>query len=170
MVVIVTGLPGSGKSYFAIRAAQMLNAKYISSDKLRKEMFAKPTYSSAEKLWVYNEMMRRTTEALEQRKDIVLDATFYSNDLRQKFMNETKNISEAYVIEVYAQEDLVKERLSLPREESDADFKVYTTVKKEWEPYNEEHLVLRSTNHNITEMLERTANYLFEENDKRKHP
>lgn len=162
MVVIVMGLPGSGKSYFAVRVAQMLNAKYISSDKLRKEMFAQPTYSSAEKLEVYNEMMRRTTEASEQGEDIVLDATFYSKDLRQKFINETKNISSVFVIEVYAEEELVKERLLLPREDSDADFEVYKAVEKKWEPFNEEHLVLRSTNNNITEMLKRTADYFFQ--------
>ena len=170
MIVIVIGLPGSGKSYFAIRVAQMLNARYISSDKLRKEMFAEATYSSAEKLRVYNEMMRRTTEASEKGKDIVLDATFYSNDLRQKFINKTKNISPIFVIEVHAKEDLVKERLSLAREDSDADFEVYKAVKKEWEPFNDDHLVLKSTNNNITEMLERAVDYLFEKNDKRKYP
>jgi len=163
------GLPGSGKSYFAIRVAKMLNAVYISSDKLRKEMFVKPTYSSAEKLRVYNKMLQRATGASEHGKDVVLDATFYSNDLRQNFINEAKSISQAYVIEVYAQEDLVEERLSLPREDSDADMEVYKGVKKEWEPFTGEHLTLKSTNNNITEMLERTADYLFEENDKRKH-
>ena len=162
MVVIVMGLPGSGKSYFAIRAAKMLNAVYISSDKLRKEMFVKPTYSSAEKLCVYNKMLQRATGASEHGKDVVLDATFYSNDLRQIFINEAKSISRAYIIEVYADENLVKERLSLPREDSDADFEVYKAVKKEWEPFNDEHLVLDSTNDDITEMLERVADYLFE--------
>ena len=169
MIVIVFFFFVSGKSYFATRVAQMLNARYISSDKLRKEIFAEPAYSSAEKLLVYNEMLLRTTEASEHGKDVVVDATFYSNDLRQKFINETKNISQIFVIEVYADEELVKERLSLPREDSDADFEVYKAIKKEWEPFNDEHFTLRSTNNNITEMLELTADYLFVTNDKRKY-
>ena len=161
MIVIVFGLPGSGKSYFALRVAQMLHAKYISSDDLRKEMFHKPSYSSKEKSLVYNEMLRRTMEAVQHGKEVVADATFYSNDVRKKFIDEVKTISMIYVIEIYAEEGLIKERLSLPRKNSDADFKVYKIIKKEWEPFNEQHLMLRSTNNNITEMLEHTADYLF---------
>jgi predicted kinase len=45
MTVIVFGLPGSGKSYFATRLAELLNASYISSDQLRMQLYAKRTYT-----------------------------------------------------------------------------------------------------------------------------
>jgi len=115
MVIIVLGLPGSGKSYFAIRVAQMLHAKYISSDEVRKEMFEIPHYSTERNTMVYDEMLRRTIEAIKHGKEIVLDATFYSNELRQKFIGETKNISGIYLIEMYAEDELIKQRLLLPR-------------------------------------------------------
>jgi len=169
MVVIVFGLPGSGKTYFANRLAQILNADYISSDKLRKQMFMAQTYSEEEKLKVYDEMLRLMKLASAKNKDVVLDATFHKNKIRNKFINEAKMQDYVFVIEVYAEEDLVKERLSLSRQDSDADLEVYEKIKQEWEPYYEEHLFLRSANNNITEMLEHTADYLFATNDKRKY-
>ena len=38
MVVIVFGLPGSGKSYFASRLAGIISADYINSDRVRREI------------------------------------------------------------------------------------------------------------------------------------
>lgn len=73
---MVFGLPGSGKSYFASRVAHMLNATYISSDKVRKELFAVSSYSPEEKTLVYDEMLRRTIQVAEHNKDVVSDATF----------------------------------------------------------------------------------------------
>ncbi|MFT4156213.1 MAG: hypothetical protein QM629_20570 [Parafilimonas sp.] len=54
--------------------------------------------------------------------------------------------------------------------QGDADFTMYQSMKKVWEPVkNHHHLVLHSTNDNINDMLEETATYLFLKNDKTKH-
>ena len=166
MIVIVFGLPGSGKTYFAKHVAAMLGAAYISSDKLRKELFVAPSYSPEERILVYDEMLRRTMQAAEHGKEVVLDATFYTNALREKFIKTVQRTTHVFLIEVFADEDIIKERLAHPREDSDADFEVYKMLKNNWETFGEDHhLVLQSTNTNITDMLERTADYLFSKND-----
>jgi len=38
MIIVVTGLPGSGKSYFAQQLAPLMDAEYINSDKVRSLM------------------------------------------------------------------------------------------------------------------------------------
>lgn len=169
MIIIVVGLPGSGKSFFAARVAQMLGAVYINSDKVRKELFAVPSYSYKEKMLVYNEMLKRGIQAAEHGKEVVIDATFYKNALRIKFLKEAQKTSRVFLIEVIADEMIIKERLAQSRKDSDADFKVYRSIKKLWEPINDIHLVLRSTNDNINEMLEETADYLFLQNDNTKY-
>jgi predicted kinase len=167
---MVFGLPGSGKSYFAKRVAQMLSAKYISSDWVRKEISNAPDYSFEAKAMVYDELLRRAVEAVEHGKAVVADATFYTNDLRQKFINHAQKATDVFLIEIFAEEDIIKKRLEQKREDSDADFSVYKAVKKAWEPFDtDKHLVLKSTNDNITDMLEHTADYLFSKNDKTKH-
>ena len=57
MVIIVCGLPGSGKSYFAERLAKKIDADYVNSDRLRKELFPSRTYSDREKATVYWRMV-----------------------------------------------------------------------------------------------------------------
>ena len=76
MIVIVFGLPGSGKSFFARRFAAMIDAVYINSDRVRKKLVVSRTYVEKEKLAVYNEMFAQMKEVLKHNKNLVLDATF----------------------------------------------------------------------------------------------
>jgi predicted kinase len=49
MIVIVFGLPGSGKTHFASWFANLINAEYINSDRLRKQRTAPAKYPEKEK-------------------------------------------------------------------------------------------------------------------------
>jgi len=111
MVIIVFGLPGSGKSYFASRLANLINAEYINSDGVRRTFPGKRTYSLNEKVLVYNEMLKRMKEMLKENRNLVLDATFYRSDIRRKFINEAKPNEKISFIEVRANESVICERL-----------------------------------------------------------
>lgn len=167
MVVIVFGLPGSGKSYFARRLAELINADYINSDVVRQELLNKKTYSEQEKLFVYNEMVNRMKARMKQNRNVIIDATFYKHDIRKLFTREAKIKNEVAFIEVVADEAVISERLKTPRAESDADFEVYKKIKEQWQPLQQPHLVLQSTNDNIGEMLHKASDYLNLNNDKR---
>lgn len=165
MIVIVFGLPGSGKSYFADRLAARIEADYISSDRVRKKMFVNRKYSENEKLSVYNEMLGQTRQAVEQNKSLVVDATFYKDVIRKKFINEVgRNI---LFIEVKADEFVIKERLKQRRADSEADFKVYQNIQAQFEPMKEPHLILYSFHDNIDEMMNQALKYLKITDDKR---
>src|SRR6266496_4039857 len=125
MIIFVFGLPGSGKSYFASHLANMINADYINSDRIRREMFHNRTYSIKERLSVYNKMQVQMKEAVRQHKNVVLDATFYNNDIRKNFLDESKDIDDVIFIEVRAEESLIKERLKRSRLDSEATLEVY---------------------------------------------
>ncbi|HEX5153371.1 MAG TPA: AAA family ATPase [Parafilimonas sp.] len=160
MIIIVCGLPGSGKSYFAQRLSQMLHAAYISSDAVRKELFRNPSYSDEEKRKVYDEMMKRISDA-EYYKEVAVDATFSDVETRRNFIREAKKIAPVFIVEIVADEDLIKQRLAVPRQDSNADFAVYKKMKSTWPLFTEPHLVLHSTNDNIADMLDETTDYLF---------
>jgi predicted kinase len=166
IIVIVFGLPGSGKSYFARLLAERMNMAYINSDLLRKKKFSRRTYSENEKLQIYSEMLEEMKRAVKQHKSLVLDATFYKNNIRQSFVREAGS-ARVLFMEVRAEESTIKERLKETRTDSEADLKVYTIIKKEWEPLPEEHLILHSTNGNIEELLDRAMDYIRVINDKR---
>lgn len=160
MIVVVTGLPGSGKSFFASRLAKAIDAEYISSDRLRKKMIQRRTYSAEEKELVYDEMLKQVHKAVKQNKSLVLDATFYKAETRNKFREGIKDAGTIVIIEIVAGEALIKERMQTPREDSEADFTVYKVIQQQWEPIKEQHLILQSTNDNIESMLKTAINYL----------
>lgn len=157
MVVIVMGLPGSGKSYFAEKLATTLHADYVNSDQLRKQMFPVRSYTPEEKQAVYDRMHYQMRESMLQQKDIVLDGTFYLNTIRRQFSDHVP----VRFIEVTTTPTLAEERLQRSRTDSEADLKVYQLIKTQWEPLEETHLVLQSTNDNITGMLQEATNYLL---------
>lgn len=47
-LLIMLGIPGSGKSFFAEHFSETFNAPYISSDRLRKDLFNTPDFSKKE--------------------------------------------------------------------------------------------------------------------------
>jgi predicted kinase len=163
MIVIVLGLPGSGKSYFASRLARMLGADYVNSDRLRKELFPKRTYSAEEKSKVYEAMFQKMEEAIAHRKNLVLDATFHKNATRKQFMNSIKRKEQLFFIEVQAEENTIKQRLKKSRPYSEANFEVYKLIQKQWEPLQIPHLTIESTNDNIDRMLQEAVQYLNHE-------
>lgn len=165
MVVIILGLPGSGKSYFAQRLAKIIRAEYINSDRLRKETFPIPTYLEEEKAKIYDMMLQKMKDAILHHKNLVLDATFHRNEARKPFIKQAKG--ELFFVEVWADASIIQERLKRNRPYSDADFEVHQLVKQEWEPLTEPHLLLESTDDNIHGMLQRAAQYLGWDNDKK---
>jgi predicted kinase len=167
MIVIVFGLPGSGKSYFAHRLADKLKADYIGSDQLRKSLFTETTYSEREKLLVYSKMLTEIKEHIRQDRNLVCDATFYRNDIRKQFIDEAGRQNKIIFIEIQAAEPVIRRRLAQIRADSDADFTVYQKIKAEWEPMQERHLILESADNNISHLLNKTASFLRPHNDKR---
>ena len=160
MVILVMGLPGSGKSYFASRLAEALGADYFNSDRIRKEMITRRNYSEQEKERVYDEMLLRMEKSIKQNKDTILDATFYRKKIRRKFSSKIPRSVNMAIIEVTASEPVIQKRLSRTREFSEADFEVYQAIQKEWEPIVEKHLVLISRDDNPDDMLQKAIQYL----------
>lgn len=161
MIVIVAGLPGSGKSYFAEQLASRIGADYINSDLVRKTLGALGSYTLNDKLVIYNKMVKLAEESLKKQKAVIIDATFYLQSMRNMFAElARKQASVMHLIMVYADESLIKQRLSVPRKDSEADFEVYNQIKEQFEKLTFPHLELESTNDNIETMLHRAASYI----------
>lgn len=165
-IVIVSGLPGSGKSYFAERLAAELNAVYLSSDKIRDHLQAKGRYSFKDKMHVYLHMAELTARHLNRKRTVVLDATFYHQAMRNLFAElALKHHCRTAFILVWTSKELYHKRLKEPRKDSEADLGVYESLKALFEPYVTEHLELFSGQDNITEMLASATGYLQNSED-----
>lgn len=167
MMILVCGLPGSGKSFFASRLAAKLNAEYINSDRVRKALLAAGRYSFEDKLRIYQHMAERAVTLARQGRDVVLDATFYHHTMRELFTQAAlQNRCPVRFIVIVASEALVKERLSRPRTDSEADLGVYQTMKAQFEKFTQPHLRLQSEADNIEQMLTVAVDYLTVTNGK----
>lgn len=161
MLIIVMGLPGSGKSYFAKNLCHRLHIQYIGSDQVRKEMEAMGKYNLEDKKRIYESMRSRAEASLKERNPVLLDATFFKNDLRIPFISLAENLKIPFFqILIEAPEEIIKERVSGQREDSEADFEVYKKLAKEFEPPTMPYLKLTSTQNNIESMLEAAGNYI----------
>jgi predicted kinase len=161
-IIMVMGLPGSGKSYFAERLAKDLDATYLSSDRIRKDRSPENNYDVEAKRMVYQLLATRAEEAIKSSRKVVVDATFHLKEFRDIFTSLVEKLGCAnYWVLVDADEALIKERVGRPRKESEADFKVYQLLKGEYEAPHQPHLKLTSTDENLEEMLEKAKAYFF---------
>lgn len=146
MLIIVCGLPGTGKSFLSRKLAERINAEYLNTDRIRKKRFPNPTYSEEEKQKVYEEMFSCAGKLLSQGKNVILDGTFFKKKLRQRaYKLAEENKSAYYIIECIAPSHKVEKRIlerSGQNSESDANVCVYRNLKKEFEPIEEVHLTL----------------------------
>ncbi|MEP1096598.1 MAG: ATP-binding protein [Cyclobacteriaceae bacterium] len=160
MIVVVFGLPGSGKSYFAQRLAKKLKAVYISSDAVRKREFGQEDYSLRAKRAVYKRMVEIGKEARNRKRKVIFDGTFYLENIRKMITESFKSDTEIYFIEVHAPEELIKERTGRKRADSDADFEVYKKIKRSFQQMKTPHLKLASSDENLEDNIQKAIAHL----------
>lgn len=90
-VVIMCGLPATGKSTVAKKIAETEGLHLISSDILRLEVLKKEDVFDQKvasdmnkRMMVYELMFKRAGELIKKGKGVILDATFITQDLRKK--------------------------------------------------------------------------------------
>ena len=160
-MIIVSGLPGSGKTHLASRLASKLGAEYISSDLTRKEIESRGEYAFEDNLTVYEEMARRAGDELRHGNTVVIDATFYLREMRSLFSTLAALLHKKVCnIELFADKNLIRQRLSQPRLHSHADYAVYEQLVSQYESPEGEHLTLESTDDNIDDLLMQAESYV----------
>ncbi|MEZ4506961.1 MAG: AAA family ATPase [Thermomicrobiales bacterium] len=97
MLVLVSGLSGSGKSTVAAAIARATNGIVLSSDEARKELAGLQLTDSATSEWhqgiytrewtarTYDRLLERAVETIERGRTAVVDATFLDNAQRERF-------------------------------------------------------------------------------------
>lgn len=162
MIILIGGFPGSGKTFFARRLASRLNGLWLSSDKVRKSLKATGRYRIDDKLRVYSELASMVEESLKKsRKTVIVDATFSHQSMRDIFISLAERLSvSARFIWVYASEEVIRERLQQPREDSEANYGVFEKIRKQFEPITLPFLRLESTNESIEQMLLTAEQYI----------
>ncbi|HLJ95752.1 MAG TPA: AAA family ATPase [Gemmataceae bacterium] len=146
-LVLVGGLPGTGKSTLAAALAEDAGLQILRSDVIRKELAGAPAgsqpstafedglYTTAWTERTYAECLRRTEELLFEGKRVLVDASFREEKHRRSFLEAAQRWGVRSVLLLCrAEPEVVRQRLENRRgDASDADWRIYLQAAMRWE-------------------------------------
>jgi predicted kinase len=158
-LVAVSGLPGTGKSYFSAKLAERLSFVILESDALRKILFPYPTYSAEESTRLFRAVHRLIERLLKRGIPVILDATNLSERHREYLYSIAEHLGiKLILVRVEAPPELVAGRLHQRQEiresKSDADWTVYQRMRSSLEEIQRRHYVV-DTSRDITPVLDK---------------
>lgn len=160
-VILVGGLPGSGKTTFARALANRLDIRHINSDEIRARHDLLGDYSAATKNKVYQLMLQQVETWILQELAVVIDATFYLRQHRKDFIAlANQHRLPLFFFLITADEAVIRERVARKRPLTEADFAAYQDVKAVFEPLVIPYCALDSSAVLLDEMLDRAEKYL----------
>lgn len=143
-LILLSGLPGSGKTTFALRLAGALGARHVESDAIRRSLASQPRYTSDEHARVFAIAERQAAAALERGQHCIVDATNLTAGDRRRFVRLARRIgARLIVVRLTAPDATVRERLARPRQGfSQAQTAVYDQMRDREQPVNQPHIVV----------------------------
>jgi predicted kinase len=161
--IAVSGLPGTGKSYFCRRLVERLPFVILESDALRRALFPQPGYSSEESARLFRALHLLIERLLKKGIPLILDATNLSERFRERLYNIADRLGVRLIlVRVEAPPEVVYERLKVrqqaasPDNKSDADWAVYQKMKQSVEVMRRNHYAV-DTSRDITPVLDKVV-------------
>lgn len=147
MLILMAGLPGTGKTTAAERLAPEIKARVLSTDIIRRRNTERPRYTPRRKEQVYEKMLEEAEELLREDVDVVLDATFYRKEFRRRaFLLGKRTGRRVLLVEVVCPEGVVRRRMEQRARErqgfSEADLRIYELIRKSFDPIERSHFTL----------------------------
>ena len=159
--IVVSGLPGTGKSYFCSQLAKRLPFVILESDALRKALFPSPSYNLQESSRLFQACHLLIEKLLKKGIPLILDATNLSERYRERQYNIADRLdAKLILVRIEAPTEVVRERLKARREganpanESDADWEVYQRMKPAVQKIRRNHYAV-DTSRDITLVIDK---------------
>jgi len=157
--VMVSGLPGTGQSYFCQWLSERVPLIILESDNLRKLLFSSPSYSAEESFRLFQACYHLIEVLLKRGIPLALDATNLEEHYREHLYHIANRVgAKLIIVRVDAPPDVVYQRLDKrakgmnPNDNSDADWKVYLKMKSSAQRINHNHFRV-DTSRDITSVL-----------------
>lgn len=164
MLILIAGLPGTGKTTVAKAFARKYDAVHFNSDTIRREMGLWGNYRPEDKARVYAELLRRARIALTANKTVVVDSTFFRADLRRPFVELADSLDQKirWVL-ASAPAGVLHARVAAPRADSEADEVILEKIQAQFEPLEVPHLVLPTADATPEDLADALHEYVSHE-------
>ena len=160
-LIMLSGLPGTGKSYLSGKLRERLPMTAVESDAVRAALFQRPDFSSRESEWVFDVCHRAIEGLLRAGTSVVMDAT----NLRERHREPVYEIAERrgvplVIVRVEAPPGVVRRRLEEravtagPGASNLADWEIYRRMRYARERVARSHLNVDTSN-GVDEALDR---------------
>jgi predicted kinase len=152
-LVTLTGLPGTGKSFFAARLREALGGRAVAleSDALRKALVARPTYSLPESARLFGACHALIEELLGEGRVVVFDATnLFASGRRVLEEIAARQRARYLLVRLFAPREVALERIGRRLTEADggtqseAGPEVYEKMRLAAEWLTEPHVAVNS--------------------------
>lgn len=149
-LVVVSGLPGTGKSFFCRKLAEHAPFLILESDALRQVLFPDPTHSPEESTRLFAAIHAIAREYLSRGISIILDATSLLERHREVLCGiADQQGARLVIVRVEAPPEVVRQRLEARRRRADdpqatsqADWSVYQRMSTSLERISRPHLAV----------------------------
>ncbi|NLS77468.1 MAG: ATP-binding protein [Chloroflexi bacterium] len=136
-LLMVSGLPGTGKSYLSRILAERLPAVVVSSDNVRKSLFPAPAYTADESAVTHRLCRMVVAKLLSRGANVIYDATNLVERQREAIYHlADKAEARLVLVRLTAPEEVVRQRLAQRQEcrdawdRSDAGWEVYQAMRR----------------------------------------
>jgi len=160
-LIVVSGLPGSGKSYFSRRLAERLPLPIIESDAMRRILAARPDYSPGESERLFHACHALISDLLHKGISVIFDATNLIEYHREHLYRIADGSgAKLILVRMEAPAEVIQQRLERrrngddPDDKSDADWHVYRKMTATAEKIRRNHLAV-DTSKDITPAIEK---------------
>ena len=161
--ILVSGLPGTGKSYLSRRLAERLALAVLETDALRKTLFPTPIYSAEESARLFQTCHLLIEELLKQGIPVLLDSTNLIERHRERLYSIAERLgAKLLIVRAKAPLESVRHRLqrrSEARDEeahSDADWRIYQRMRPSVDSINRNHFVA-DTSKDVTPIIDKVV-------------
>jgi predicted kinase len=151
-IVVLVGLPGSGKSHFAREIARHIPAAILDSDALRQVLFPEPKHTKREHARLFPALHVLMNRLLDRGANVIVDATNLKESSRTPYYKIAKKHGVTVVpVRVWAPKAVIRRRLTargagLNRaDRSTATLEVYDAMRNDYEPIRRRHISVNTT-------------------------
>jgi len=151
VLIIISGLPGTGKSYFSSKISERVPITIVETDVMRKILFTSPTYSAAENSRLFSACHALVEKLLRNGRSVLFDATnLIEHNREQLYAIAYKSEAKLIIVRVEAPFEVVSERLrkresgdiDISADNSTANLSVYRRMISSVEPIRKNHFAV----------------------------